>query len=200
MCLCLLCDCATDLLPTAGVARYSSASVAPPGSLAAVPTASAQFPIVQSIPTSQPAAAAPGQCAATLAVSQQCGGNLTGTLYTCSMFPNSCTNTKWAGGCCPPASPCQTLENADNWCWTCGGQIPKSLATAAENAPAEQPSMCLRLGPNSDFDYGCVLGASLKFYEAQRSGKLPATNKIAWRGDAGLLDRAPNGASLAGGW
>lgn len=158
------------------------------------------FPVVAAIPTIPLAAAAPGQCAANFALGQQCGGNLTGSLYSCSMFPASCTNTIWAGGCCPAASPCTTLAAAGNWCMTCGGEIPKSLATAAENAPAEQPSMCLRMGPNNDFDYGCVLGASMKFYDAQRSGKLPASNPIPWRGDTGLLDKAPNGASLAGGW
>lgn len=157
------------------------------------------LPSVQAIPTALPAATA-GQCAASFAVSQQCGGNLTGSVYSCTLFPGSCTNTKWAGGCCPAASPCQSLENAGNWCWTCGGKIPKSLATAAENAPAEQPSMCLRMGSNSDFDYGCALGASLKFYEAQRSGQLPPNNNIAWRGNTGVLDTAPNGASIAGGW
>lgn len=152
------------------------------------------------IPTTPLAAAAPGQCAANFAAGQQCGGNLTGTLYSCAMFRASCTNKAWAGGCCPAASACATLPTAGDWCMTCGGSIPKSLATAAENAPAEQPSMCLRMGANNDFDYGCVMGASLMFYEAQRSGKLPANNRIKWRGDAGLLDKAPNGASLAGGW
>jgi hypothetical protein len=60
--------------------------------------------------------------------------------------------------------------------------------------------MCTRLAAGGDFDYGCVLGAAVMFYEAQRSGKLPAGNRIPWRGNAGLQDKAPNGASLVGGW
>lgn len=156
--------------------------------------------MVSKIPTMPIAAAAPGQCSATFAAGQQCGGNLTGTMYSCAMFPASCTNKQWSGSCCPAGSDCATLPTAADWCMTCGGNIPRSLATAAENAPDEQPSMCLRMGANNDFDYGCVLGASLMFYEAQRSGKLPAGNRIKWRGNAGLLDTAPNGASLAGGW
>jgi endoglucanase len=50
------------------------------------------------------------------------------------------------------------------------------------------------------YDYGQVLGLSLQFYEAQRSGKLPATNRIKWRGDSGLTDRAPDGRDVTGGW
>ena len=53
---------------------------------------------------------------------------------------------------------------------------------------------------NGDFDYGCVLGASMLFYEAQRSGNLPANNRISWRGDSGMLDKAPNGVPLIGGF
>ncbi len=45
-----------------------------------------------------------------------------------------------------------------------------------------------------------MLGLSWKFYEAQRSGKLPANNSIPWRGDSALGDKAPDGADITGGW
>ena len=45
-----------------------------------------------------------------------------------------------------------------------------------------------------------MLGLSWKFYEAQRSGKLPANNSIPWRGDSALGDKAPDGADVTGGW
>ena len=45
-----------------------------------------------------------------------------------------------------------------------------------------------------------VLDSSYRFYEAQRSGKLPPDNRVPWRGDSALADVAPNGKSLAGGW
>ena len=51
-----------------------------------------------------------------------------------------------------------------------------------------------------EYDYGQVLGLSWKFYEAQRSGKLPANNSIPWRGDSALGDKAPDGADVTGGW
>ena len=38
------------------------------------------------------------------------------------------------------------------------------------------------------------------FYEAQRSGPLPATNRVSWRGDSALKDVAPDGTSMTGGW
>ena len=45
-----------------------------------------------------------------------------------------------------------------------------------------------------------VLEKSILFYEAQRSGKLPAGNRIPWRGDSALNDRGSNGEDLTGGW
>ena len=53
------------------------------------------------------------------------------------------------------------------------------------------------LGP---YNYKEVLHKSILFYEAQRSGKLPRTNRIPWRGDSGLRDRGQNGEDLTGGW
>lgn len=38
------------------------------------------------------------------------------------------------------------------------------------------------------------------FYEAQRTGKLPATNRISWRGDSMLMDKGSNGEDLTGGY
>ncbi len=50
------------------------------------------------------------------------------------------------------------------------------------------------------FNYGEALQKSLFFYEAQRSGALPATKCINWRGDSGLQDGADVGKDLTGGW
>ena len=41
---------------------------------------------------------------------------------------------------------------------------------------------------------------SILFYEAQRSGKLPADNRIVWRGDSALGDKGNSGEDLTGGW
>jgi hypothetical protein len=50
------------------------------------------------------------------------------------------------------------------------------------------------------YDYRLVLRNSLLFYEAQRSGKLPADQKVTWRKDSGLNDRGERGEDLIGGY
>lgn len=50
------------------------------------------------------------------------------------------------------------------------------------------------------FNYGEVLQKSLFFYECQRSGALPAGNRVNWRGNSALNDGADNGVDLTGGW
>jgi len=50
------------------------------------------------------------------------------------------------------------------------------------------------------FDYNEVLHMSILFYEAQRSGRLPADNRIPWRGDSGLKDGCDVGIDLTGGY
>jgi endoglucanase len=50
------------------------------------------------------------------------------------------------------------------------------------------------------FNYGEALQKSLFFYEAQRSGALPTTKRVNWRGDSGLSDGADVSRDLTGGW
>lgn len=38
------------------------------------------------------------------------------------------------------------------------------------------------------FNYGDALGKAVLFFEGQRSGKLPATQRVNWRGDSALSD------------
>nr|BAD01504.1 cellulase [Haliotis discus hannai] len=55
-------------------------------------------------------------------------------------------------------------------------------------------------GGTERYNYGEALGKSILFYDAQRSGKLPANNPIKWRGDSALGDKGDNGEDLTGGW
>ena len=48
------------------------------------------------------------------------------------------------------------------------------------------------------YDYGKALTLSILFYDAQRTGRLPANNPIGWRGDS-FVDDA-DGIDLSGGW
>ena len=50
------------------------------------------------------------------------------------------------------------------------------------------------------FNYAEALQKSEFFYEAQRSGALPANKRVLWRGDSGLRDGADVGHDLTGGW
>ncbi|RIA92942.1 Glycoside Hydrolase Family 9 protein, partial [Glomus cerebriforme] len=52
--------------------------------------------------------------------------------------------------------------------------------------------------PNSD--YAKLLAYSLYFYEAQRSGVLPTTNRVPWRHDSALTDGFNEGVDLTGGY
>ncbi|ODM94862.1 Endoglucanase E-4 [Orchesella cincta] len=52
----------------------------------------------------------------------------------------------------------------------------------------------------AQYNYGEVIEKSLLFYEAQRLGRLPSSNRIPWRGDAFVSDRGQNGEDLSGGY
>ena len=50
------------------------------------------------------------------------------------------------------------------------------------------------------YDYSEILSKSIWFYESQRSGKLPANNRVPWRGDSALDDGKDVGLDLTGGY
>ncbi|XP_048574614.1 endoglucanase 14-like [Triticum urartu] len=49
-------------------------------------------------------------------------------------------------------------------------------------------------------DYATALTKSLLYFEAQRSGRLPPTQRVQWRGDSALKDGADHGVDLTGGY
>ncbi len=50
------------------------------------------------------------------------------------------------------------------------------------------------------FNYAEALQKSMFFYECQRSGPLPADNRVTWRGPSALNDGSDVGRNLTGGW
>ena len=52
--------------------------------------------------------------------------------------------------------------------------------------------------PNSQ--WSTLLGNSLYFYEAQRSGRLPSTKRVSWRNDSSVNDGSDVGLDLSGGY
>ena len=73
------------------------------------------------------------------------------------------------------------------------GVLVPAHADAADPAPAV-------VAGTGAFNYGEALQKSILFYEAQQSGKLPATNRVSWRGDSALNDGKDVGLDLTGGW
>lgn len=111
------------------------------------------------------------------------------------------------GACCPTGWAC--VKN-DEFYFNC--QPPKRSAAQSARFHSEgdvpagvndfkpAPPVPAKMTPAGDYDYGVPLGLSFLFYEAQRAGKLPKTNRIKWRRDAGASDRAPDGRDVSKGW
>src|SRR6266566_408999 len=68
--------------------------------------------------------------------------------------------------------------------------VPLAVAASAHAAPS----------PTGEFNYAEALQDSMLFYESQRSGPLPADNRVLWRGPSDLTDGADHGLDLTGGY
>lgn len=84
-----------------------------------------------------------------------------------------------------------------------GGIVLAGALTALTGAvvTASNPGPAFA-GPSAtgEFNYAEALQESMLFYESQRSGKLPADNRVSWRGDSDLNDGADHGIDLTGGY
>jgi hypothetical protein len=78
--------------------------------------------------------------------------------------------------------------------------IANSQATATILNDDPLPSSDISNLQQGQFNYGEALQKSFLFYEAQRSGPLPANQRIEWRGDSSLNDGADVGIDLTGGY
>ncbi|XP_025084443.1 LOW QUALITY PROTEIN: uncharacterized protein LOC112558290 [Pomacea canaliculata] len=76
----------------------------------------------------------------------------------------------------------------------CGDGHGGTLPPGATRTPIPRTSPASTGGGTPTKDYADALGKSILFYDAQRSGKLPANNPITWRGDSALND------CVVGGW
>ncbi|KAI3790903.1 hypothetical protein L2E82_04322 [Cichorium intybus] len=56
------------------------------------------------------------------------------------------------------------------------------------------------MNASSAFDYNQVLDKSLLFFEAQRSGNLPRSQRVNWQGDSGLTNSYQQKVNLVGGY
>ncbi|XP_024366977.1 endoglucanase 7 [Physcomitrium patens] len=60
--------------------------------------------------------------------------------------------------------------------------------------------LLLALSTANAYDYGDALDKAVKYFEAQRSGRLPPGHRVSWRGDSGLHDGQQEGLDLSGGY
>ena len=127
----------------------------------------------------------------------QCGGLSGGG-------PGQSVDGPWPGCTCHEGSKC--VKN-DAHFYNCqpppgayGGGGGGGDGATAPSKFVPEPPIKARTTASGDPAYADVLALSLLFYEAQRSGKLPANNRVSWRGDSGLGDRAADGRDVSGGY
>ncbi|ROT77623.1 Endoglucanase E-4 [Penaeus vannamei] len=65
---------------------------------------------------------------------------------------------------------------------------PESTVNPGTEEPSTQAPGSGCVAPGTSYDYDEVLHKSLLFYEAQRSGDLPASQRVTWRKDSALGD------------
>lgn len=85
------------------------------------------------------------------------------------------------------------------------GIIPTGVTTPTTTAgtgptTTTRPTSTTTRQPGQGYNYGDVLGLSLLFYEAQRTGPLPADNRVPWRQDSFVNDQGDGGLDLTGGY
>ncbi|KAG9088252.1 hypothetical protein FRC07_012626, partial [Ceratobasidium sp. 392] len=68
--------------------------------------------------------------------------------------------------------------------------LPPPAASGAASSPSAKPNA----------QWSTLLGNLIYFYEAQRSGKLPSTNRVSWRNSSALDDGKDIGKDLTGGY
>ncbi|MFC5765742.1 glycoside hydrolase family 9 protein, partial [Actinacidiphila bryophytorum] len=78
--------------------------------------------------------------------------------------------------------------------------LPVALATTAGAPAARAATPAAAPAAAGSYNYAEALQDSMLFYESQRSGKLPADNRVTWRGDSDLTDGADAGIDLTGGY
>ncbi|XP_037070229.1 endoglucanase 13-like [Pollicipes pollicipes] len=84
---------------------------------------------------------------------------------------------------------------------TSGAELCSGGSTTATTTTTTTTAATTTTGSSSlPYNYAVVLRKSLLFYEAQRSGPLPADNRVLWRGDSALGDSGDDGEDLTGGY
>ncbi|KAJ0981496.1 hypothetical protein J5N97_009751 [Dioscorea zingiberensis] len=81
--------------------------------------------------------------------------------------------------------------------------LPRAPSASNERVgrnEAQEPRRARKKGDGATLDYHQALSKSILYFEAQRSGRLPASQRANWRGDSALKDGADAGVDLVGGY
>lgn len=78
--------------------------------------------------------------------------------------------------------------------------VPTEPTPTPTPTPMPTPAPPESTPSTGQFNYAEALQKSFLFYEAQRSGPLPADNRIDWRGNSAVKDGADVGRDLSGGY
>ncbi|KAH9500829.1 hypothetical protein Btru_073120 [Bulinus truncatus] len=81
-----------------------------------------------------------------------------------------------------------------------GHPLPHAHATLTNMGRDKWSFSPAQTSDTSKYNYNDVLYKSILFYEAQRTGKLPSTNRIPYRDDSCLTDKGDGGEDLSGGY
>ena len=127
------------------------------------------------------------------------GGNTASSILFCpaDIQPTTGTGTSTMGTSNSQGSTiaptCSDQTPSDWYERRCDGNMQQGYCAA-------QPAQAVPDFRDNATDYEKLIHLSNLFYEMQRSGKLPDTNRIPWRGDTGLKDGCDVGHDLTGGW
>ena len=127
------------------------------------------------------------RCVKKCAKTCNCGSPITTTSPPCQ----DTESASWCNSKCNSDTKCgkkRCIKKCSQTCNLCGN--PTGPPTTSP--PITGPPTTSRPGNGSctttKYDYAEVLEKSLLFYEAQRSGPLPADNRIPWRDDSAVDD------------
>lgn len=122
----------------------------------------------------------------------QCGG-----ISYCN-YNMTLRDSPWDGHECALDTQCQSVNQ---YYWQCMPIIPSNSPDMCSILPSQQSAIIPpKYTADGNYNYAHVLNLSFMFYEAQRVGRLPKNNRIPWRRDAFVNDKAPNGKDISGGW
>ena len=110
--------------------------------------------------------------------------------------PIPTTNATSTSNVTSPAPPATANATTPAPATNATSPTPPPTAKATTTSPSPAPTSSPAATATSP--YAEALGLSYRFYDAQRSGKLPPNFRITWRGDSHVNDTVPGGFHDAG--